>query len=197
MFDPKKYMSNLRGKDYLEVKWRIVWFREAHPEGAITTEILSYDPLIVQAKVFNADLKVLSYGTGSAQAKQGAVWSGREVEKAETAAIGRALAHAGFGTQFSEEESDHLADSPVEKKQEKRQDNKTSKIVWSRLAKDTAMSVANIVEKNAIALLNLSCLDEKSTPDDIRAWYQLYAGFRIENEARDAAELANETWGAE
>jgi hypothetical protein len=35
--------------------------------------------------------------------------------KAETAAIGRALAHAGYGTQFTgEDEGDFLADSPVE-----------------------------------------------------------------------------------
>src|SRR4028119_1084744 len=32
---------SLRGKDYLEVKFRLVWFREEHPDWSIETEILS------------------------------------------------------------------------------------------------------------------------------------------------------------
>ena len=117
MFDPKSKVSNLRGKEYLEVKWRLVWFRDDRKDGAILTEVVSTSPLMVKATVMDGN-KVLATGYGTAQVKANAVWNGREVEKAETAAIGRALAHAGYGTQFTgEDEGDNLADSPVEHKE--------------------------------------------------------------------------------
>jgi len=117
MFDPKSKVSNLRGKEYLEVKWRLVWFRDDRKDGAILTEVVSTSPLMVKATVMDGN-KVLATGYGTAQVKANAVWNGREVEKAETAAIGRALAHAGYGTQFTDEdEGDNLADSPVEHKE--------------------------------------------------------------------------------
>jgi len=117
MFDPKSKVSNLRGKEYLEVKWRLVWFRDDRKDGAILTEVVSTSPLMVKATVMDGN-KVLATGYGTAQVKANAVWNGREVEKAETAAIGHALAHAGYGTQFTDEdEGDNLADSPVEHKE--------------------------------------------------------------------------------
>jgi hypothetical protein len=115
MFDPKSKVTSLRGKEYLEVKWRLVWFRDERKDGAILTEVVSTSPLLIKATIMDGN-KILATGYGTAQVKANAVWNGREVEKAETAAIGRALAHAGYGTQFTDEdEGDHLADAPVEK----------------------------------------------------------------------------------
>lgn len=120
-FNPKDHLINLRGKDYLEVKHRLEWFRDVHPAGSIVTEMLSVDPLVFKSTVIDADGRILATGHGSANAGgKSVVWSGREVEKAETAAQGRALAAAGFGTQFTDDfndaENDHLADSPQERK---------------------------------------------------------------------------------
>lgn len=105
-------VMNLRGKEYLEVKWRIVWFRQDHKGGQILTELM--DNGTCKATIIIDGITVAT-GHGSANAGgRKVVWSGREVEKAETAAIGRALAHAGYGTQFTgDDEGDHLADSPV------------------------------------------------------------------------------------
>lgn len=115
-FNPNDYLINLRGQKYLEVKWRIAWFRHDNPQGEINTEVVSIEPLIVRAMVA-IEGRVVGSGLASADAgSKKVVWSGREVEKAETAAIGRALAVAGYGTQFTGDDfsdSDHLADSPT------------------------------------------------------------------------------------
>ena len=111
-FNPKQHITNMRGKDYLEVKWRLVWFRDEHPTGRIETEVIQHDPVLMKATVYTED-KCLATGYGTA--KMQGVAKSRPYEGAETAAIGRALAHAGFGTQFTgEDEGDNLSDSPVE-----------------------------------------------------------------------------------
>jgi len=33
----------LKGRDYLEVKWRLVWLRTEHPEATIATELVRLD----------------------------------------------------------------------------------------------------------------------------------------------------------
>jgi len=112
-FNPKDHIINMRGKDYLEVKWRLVWFRDVHPGGRIDTEVVCHDPVVMRATIFTED-KCLATGYGTAKLQ--GVASSRPYEGAETAAIGRALAHAGFGTQFTgEDEGENLADSPVER----------------------------------------------------------------------------------
>ena len=100
-FDPKKHLIQLKGKWYLETKYRIQWFREDHPRGCISTEVVSYDPMMVKATVYDGEGAVLATAHAGAVDKGNAVWSGRGLEKSETAAIGRALAHAGYGTQFA------------------------------------------------------------------------------------------------
>ena len=92
-FDPSAFLRRLTGENgeeqfYLDVKYRKLWFRLMHPEGKITKRIIKLENV---------------YGL-------------KYVETAETAAVGRALADAGFGIQFSEpgEEQDRsLVDAPV------------------------------------------------------------------------------------
>lgn len=115
-FKPQDHLTDMKGKQYLEVKWRLVWFKDENPKGSVITEVLSPVPALVKATVY-IDGVVIATGHGSAAAKGNAVWSGREIEKAETAAIGRALAHAGYGTQFTDDDESNLSDSPVEKPQ--------------------------------------------------------------------------------
>lgn len=105
-FDPKKHLIQLKGRWYLETKYRVLWFRQDHPDGSIVTEIISTEPPLVQAKIVNGSGQVLATGHAGANDKGTQVWSGRSIEKSETAAIGRALANAGYGTQFCANEMD-------------------------------------------------------------------------------------------
>lgn len=118
-FDPGQHLRKLHGnQDYLDVKWRIVWFRDVHPDGQIDTEHIT---LTDEIAVFRATVSFpaesgtrgLATGYGSETPRD----FGDYIEKAETKAIGRALAALGYGTQFAAdlEEGDRIADAPVDR----------------------------------------------------------------------------------
>lgn len=157
-FNPNEHLRQLpAGKDkktgqdkttdYLDVKWRLVWFREQCPDGTIKTEMIhldmdrmmtaevkvwnkaanKYDFVQKEAKgfcVFRAVVEDGKGGIGTGTKSEAAVNFGDFIEKGETGAIGRALALLGYGTQFTGDEFDEgerLADSPVERKPQDQQ----------------------------------------------------------------------------
>ena len=112
-------LLNLKGRDYLEVKFRLVWFREDHPDWSIETEFLTIDATSACARA------VVKDSTGRIIATSHKTESESNfpdfLEKAETGAIGRALALIGYGTQFCADELDEggrIVDSPVAKRQD-------------------------------------------------------------------------------
>ena len=42
-FEAARYLTKVEGKDYLEVKWRLLWLRTEHPEAVISTELVRHD----------------------------------------------------------------------------------------------------------------------------------------------------------
>src|SRR3954471_22139477 len=85
---------NLRGKDYLEVKYRLVWFREEHPHWSVQTEFISIaeQSACARASILNEEGRTLAT-SHKFQCLQGFP---DFMEKAETGAIGRALALVGY-----------------------------------------------------------------------------------------------------
>ena len=119
-FNPNDHMMKLKGKDYLQVAWRLVWFREDHPDFGINAEALTIteDHAIFKATITNPDGIQVSSGHGSESKKD----FGDFIEKAETKAIGRALAMLGYGTQFAADELDEgerIVDSPINRAPQK------------------------------------------------------------------------------
>jgi len=130
-FDPSKFMRKLTETDengqlsermYLEVAYRKLWFRLKHPEGAIRKFIREVNDqfAIMEARVYldrrdpeesyiaNAIVKRYFHPEDKLGDKY--------LEIAETAAVGRALADAGFGIQFtdsSENPESGVVDSPI------------------------------------------------------------------------------------
>lgn len=127
-FDPRKYMRIIQkegqtGKYYLDVVYRKLWFRLKYPEGKIVKKILKLTDqmAIVEAKVylsrndaedsFISNAMAQKYLTGDDQ------FGNKFVELAETAAVGRALADAGFGLQFADKEGEvdpEVTDAPLD-----------------------------------------------------------------------------------
>ena len=117
-FNPDNYMIKLKGKDYLPVAGRLVWFREDHPDWGIVTEPVAVeaDYSIFKACIFDADGKLMA----TAHKKEDARGFPDHMEKAETGSIGRALALCGYGTQFADEfdeGQDRIVDSPQQRRQ--------------------------------------------------------------------------------
>jgi len=107
-------LMNIKGKDYLQVAHRIVWFRETFPEWGIETHLvqLGQDHCLAQATIRDQAGKVVATAHKFEDRKGFPDF----IEKAETGALGRALALCGFGTQFCAdelEEGKRLADSPI------------------------------------------------------------------------------------
>lgn len=116
-FNPQEHMIKLKDKDYLQVKWRLVWFREEHPDWCINTDLIAWDKekqlAVLKASILEPSGHTVSTGYGSESIKD----FGDYLEKAETKAVGRALAMLGFGTQFAPDldEEERIVDSPVER----------------------------------------------------------------------------------
>jgi len=133
IFDPTKYMLKLpktkkvklangavrfekTEADYLPVAARIAWFRREHPGWSIITKTvqLANKAVVMKAIIRDANGRIIA----TARKKETEVGFADYIEKAETGAVGRALAMCGYGTlqapEFDEEE--RLADSPIEKR---------------------------------------------------------------------------------
>jgi len=110
-------VSSLKGKDYLLVAYRLVWFREEHPDWSISSEFvtLAQSHAIAKATIQDKDGRVLA----TAHKREDSSHFGDFMEKAETGAIGRALAYCGYGTQFCGDdlaEESRIVDAPIERK---------------------------------------------------------------------------------
>ncbi len=115
MFNAQEHITIIDGGAYLEVKWRLVWLREQHPDAVIETNMVesSRDHAIFKASVQLPD-GAAATGWGSEYREQFANF----IEAAETKALGRALAALGFGTQFAgdlgtDRNGFGLSDAPV------------------------------------------------------------------------------------
>lgn len=145
IFNPNEHLMQIKNRggsaDYLPVQWRLVWFRSLFPQGTIETEIVHLDldreteeettvwnnetrrseKVVKRGKgiaVFRATVKDGLGGIATGTKSEKAASFGDFMEKAETGAIGRALASLGYGTQFAGDEFDErhrIVDSPVDR----------------------------------------------------------------------------------
>lgn len=143
-FNANEHLIQLKSgqstKDYLPVQWRLVWFRAICPQGTIETEMLHLDldreteeegwawnaekrrneKITKRANgfvIFKATVKDGKGGSATGTKSEKAASFPDFIEKAETGAIGRALAALGYGTQFAPEldEAHRIVDAPVER----------------------------------------------------------------------------------
>jgi hypothetical protein len=153
MFNPNDHLISLKGKSYLEVKYRLVWFRDENPDWGISTDIVKLDMeakyAIVKATITDPTGRVLAQGTKMEDIKG----FGDFLEKAETGAIGRALGILGYGTQFAPEfdevvpgvENPRIVDAPIEQPNARRAVTATATVTKRTMREGGALLKAEIV----------------------------------------------------
>lgn len=109
-FNPADFTRQLPNDDgsmslYLDVKYRLLWFRLHNPNGKIDTEIVHVDEkcAVVSCKLYADRSDPADQYVAKSSAQRFATqerYGDRYLETAETAAMGRVLAAAGYGTQF-------------------------------------------------------------------------------------------------
>ena len=111
-FDPKQYARTIRDADgqeslYLDVQYRKMWFRLCNPTGKIVKKICTFDGnlAVVEARIYLDRNDPPENFVSNAFAQRfvdpnNPEYGTRYLETAETAAVGRALADAGYGLQF-------------------------------------------------------------------------------------------------
>ena len=98
----KSKAINIRGKQYVQVSERVIFFNENYPEGCIRVHLISEPTaqnIIVQALVIPDIAKPARHFTSYAQETIGStpVNKTSALENASTSAVGRALAMMGIG----------------------------------------------------------------------------------------------------
>lgn len=130
-FDPKSYARILQkeGQEnqmYLDVKYRKLWFRLVHPTGKITSIVRSFseNAALVEARIYldktDEEEHYISNAFSQKFRSEDPEFGAKFLELAETAAVGRALADAGFGLQFAdvgEENDPEQVDAGIQTKQ--------------------------------------------------------------------------------
>ncbi|CAN5595833.1 hypothetical protein BH23CHL4_BH23CHL4_29390 [soil metagenome] len=112
-FEPGRHLIKVNGSDYLEVKWRIAWLRAEHPDALVETELVDATE---SHAVFRARVTLPTGGAATGWGSEGFDDVPDFLEKAETKALGRALAALGFGTQLCpdfESAAGEVVDAPV------------------------------------------------------------------------------------
>ena len=140
-FNPAEFTRELTNEDgtmslYLDVKYRLLWFRLRRPEGKIDSEIVRVDDksAVVCCRLYNDKSDPADQYIARACAQRFVSsdrFGDRYLEIAETAALGRVLAAAGYGTQFCGSQdmlTGVIADSPVELTQENGSSPDTGKV---------------------------------------------------------------------
>lgn len=114
-FNPNEYLMDIKGKKYLPVAARIAWMRTEHPNWRINTDIIEWNKekkwVVARATVYTHEGIPLSTAIKS----ESSAGFSDYLEKAETGAIGRALAMCGYGTLQApefDEGVDRIVDAP-------------------------------------------------------------------------------------
>lgn len=126
-YDPNEHLMNLKGKEYLNVQNRLLWFIRDQRDMIATG--LATQPYVIRTELVELDREAgwahfrttvcdvlgnesVMYGSEAARDFPD------YIEKASTKSLGRALLALGYGAAFAPEmdEGDRIVDAPIERR---------------------------------------------------------------------------------
>ena len=101
---------NIKGKEYVEVNERLIYFRKNYPQYTLVSEVVekTEKSILIKASIYDAEGRRLA--TGLAEEEKGSTFINKTsyVENCETSAWGRALANFGIGLETSVASADEV-----------------------------------------------------------------------------------------
>lgn len=173
----KSKAIDIKGKSYVLVSDRILFFNDNFVDGSITTELVSQpsDELVVIKATVRPNTSDRAF-TGYSQAKWGDGYINKTsaLENCETSAVGRALAMMGIGVIDSVASVDEI--------------NKSSQPAYEpNRTGDKSLNVSESPQRKRIREL-CADLDISLSPDDKEEWYGICQSVIAKNEPRTAGE---------
>ena len=118
---------DIKGKDYVPVTERLIYFKKHNPNWIIITEIIKLDQQFVLMKASVIDSEGITRTTAHAYEKENSSFINKTsyIENCETSAVGRALGIMGIGIDTSLASADEVANA-VENQKKQRQRPKSN-----------------------------------------------------------------------
>ncbi len=143
---------NIKGKEYVEVNERLIYFRKTYPNYTLMTEVIEKTDksILILATILNEEGRTLA--TGLAEEEKGSTFINKTsyVENCETSAWGRALANFGIGLETSVASADEVSNAianqkvssktPTKIKLEIGDENWTKVLKWVASNKDKGLT---------------------------------------------------------
>lgn len=175
-FDPNDHLMNLKGRDYLNVQARLLWF--IRDQRALIAAGLAREPYSVRTELVELDrdagwahfktvardvLGNESVMYGSEAAKDFADY----IEKASTKSLGRALLGLGYGTAFAPEidEGDRVVDAPVDRRSAAARRSGATSAASSAPRRQSAIRETPVQEPAATAEVQHATSDEPAATE--------------------------------
>lgn len=159
--------TNIKGKEYAEVNQRIKAFRMVHPNGTITTDIVSIENGIVVMKASITDDEGRLIGTGYAYEKEKGSFINQTsyIENCETSAVGRALGMCGFGIDTSVASAEEVQNAMKNQQQSQQQPLNEVIVAKAKQLNIKLEAVAKYYTKNVEDLTNDDLLKAINTKE--------------------------------
>jgi len=145
---------NIQGKEYSEVKDRVMFFRTnpTYAGFSIETEAIKLDEkvAIFKASIKNEKGVIVATGTAMEISSNGFINKQNHIENTETSAVGRALGFLGIGIVGGLATADNMRDAPLTEEWI----NEEQRAELAKMIQDSKADAAKFNESFSISALN-------------------------------------------